>query len=1131
MRRFTYALTTTLLLGVDTVGLAAEEPRRLAALFVSRHELDLDFRKNIEKHGYATEWVRSDEVTADLLKQFNCVVLISLPDALPNGDIPPELEATGKMYRDYLAAGGGILGIFEQTLNQDSYAQSIAMNWFLNPLGVTVDNSGVVDQDPANLAVTRYMKIQLGWTNNFEQSPITTGVGGLYYQISPGRSVPSTNPLILNDPGWHPAVRAMKSAFTVLNDENANGHDPERRGRITEEPLIVAYSNGPGRRMVLYVHVPRLTFWGGYHTFLNIRPLEAERPHRSDGEHLFLNALDYVAKPSYDAGILGGFKLKPWGPLSKAERTKNIRRAPNWDEVQLPDAPKNDYLGLVGARTPNSTATNSIAEMCAAAEKAGYDFIVFADPLQFLDEEKFARTKAECRAQTTDSFLALPALEFFDSGGGQRMMIGHINFPLAEYITDDGKAIDQAFIYWFSERAPVHILLRADHSPAHPRMRKGYNSLAIYTYDHNGLIDDALAAYLHLQSQKHNLNPFAVHYVNSVDEVAAAAKTGFQTRVRADSNAELQRIMTPPNSWQYYRDPHPFYITEGPRLTYWAEINANPWCLTEPGFERWRTRARVESNKGLRTVAIHDSGQVYRQYTNPGTILDRTIDNYHSHQAFLTIFAEDTDGKRLISSTLWAMTMRMYYQQCGDRQNTLAGNYRWEEDTRYLGAIPAQYTGWASRVQPPFKDPDFAPYRRPYEGYERYSYNYGSNAIYLLEAVNMKNTGYRYLLRHCASRRAMIRASSDVQVEQAITESGYPEDVPLPTDKRPIQRQVPTRNATHHATITTFFQQYSYPTFNYVSGTVTLRRPVVPDPRVKIPITAMWGAMSPGEGGSFRQLVYTERGEQKTAEPAGQIVRLDKSDYFCRFPHMFSTVIVNLGAQPIYLDVGHSSDKHVAIAVGFRPQANLGTGQTLDYEVALVGLDLREAGDDSAAIVAKSLTDWGLTGAIPAFRPVATRGTVIRTEGILELAAADHAAVVSLDRTGLGQFLPLRVSGLAGNWQALYADLSARVFKPLRVLEGETYVVVEDLESANKTIFIGHPLICDPRLVVTLAGQGAAGVLVAQVHNPTVVAITSEWRINEDCGLPAAGGSLTLAPGATEIVTLGTSLSYSMLNR
>lgn len=76
----------------------------------------------------------------------------------------------------------------------------------------------------------------------------------------------------------------------------------------------------------------------------------------------------------------------------------------------LPEV-KTWHRGLVGARSPyTGNGGAPVAELATAAYEAGFDFLVFTDPLMDSTSETFSRLSEDCRSVTTAEFQAVPGV-------------------------------------------------------------------------------------------------------------------------------------------------------------------------------------------------------------------------------------------------------------------------------------------------------------------------------------------------------------------------------------------------------------------------------------------------------------------------------------------------------------------------------------------------------------------------------------------------------------------------------------------------------------------------------------------------------------------------------------------------
>ncbi|MCL1856772.1 MAG: hypothetical protein FWF84_03905, partial [Kiritimatiellaeota bacterium] len=171
----------------------------------------------------------------------------------------------------------------------------------------------------------------------------------------------------------------------------------------------------------------------------------------------------------------------------------------------------------------------------------------------------------------------------------------------------------------------------------------------------------------------------------------------------------------------------------------------------------------------------------------------------------------------------------------------------------------------------------------------------------------------------------------------------------------------------------------------------------------------------------------------------------------------------------------------------------------------------------------------GLDGA-PAYPVTVTRGTIRSQRIALELDADDGVVAFTIPRTRLSCPLPVMVHGLSENRQAFLIDRRTKKWRPLGVLDGTAYAVL-DTNAQAWDVAIGHPFMtvargqglgvsdgqppaashADLRLNLVPVGDNAWHL---ELHNPTDTPITATVTLSPCFDLfPWHPATLTLPPG------------------
>ena len=622
--------------------------------------------------------------------------------------------------RKFLEAGGGVfMAISGSDLVGDKYP---AWNALLAPYGAGTRREQVVDREH-DWQQPRWGR-SYAWTTNFLPSPVTRELTALWYPDHPlnGQGMKLANARLLLDEHWSPLVRTMPTggAYTLLTTGAPDFTHPTQ----TEPPLLAARAVGAGRLAVQ--SFPAFYNFSGGSTLMvdNVVLDHGDGQRRSDGAMLLLNLFRWLAEPAQAAGTLGGYRpetplpQKAWpGPPVTWQQWAWMRpRVPGMVETADQPAPSclHHFRGLLGAHTALSNGAGTVAEQCAAARDAGYDFIIFTEHLPEMTAEKYARLVAECRAAGTDKFLALPGLDMQVCPWGNAvapkwnyLVFGFDRFPEPRYLSADGAFFAREFDNWyFAQDAPgvaVHSL--SSRLPAEGKGLPGwfyafYNCFSLFTYRAGTLIDDAEGEFRRVTDNGAYLLPVVTHLCYSPDDIRRARRAPFQFYVNIpgaerESAADYRdRLYSVGANLRFghgmaggFRAPQPSFVSSGPMLEEYAMVGGYPFDL------QYNDRARlvlgVSSAAPLRAVTISDGERPYRRFAVQGRQARVAAEDYLSRYWHFVTGAEDANGGRLITSMLAGASYHIWARMCTDQQNIIAGAHLYFKGHSSLVRVPA----------------------------------------------------------------------------------------------------------------------------------------------------------------------------------------------------------------------------------------------------------------------------------------------------------------------------------------------------------------------------------------------------------------------------------------------------------
>jgi len=823
-------------------------------------------------------------------------------------------------------------------------------------------------------------------------------------------------------------------------------------------------------------------------------------------KRLFLNVVSWLAEPSRQEGRFGGY-VAPKGEVDY--RPMHERPIPlDWSKAAFRAPAHEDYLVLVGLQSSLTGGGASPEEMTRAAREAGYQVAIFTEPVAEMNSEQWRSLVEACRAATGEDLLALPGLRYQDPQGNSYLLFGTFDWPDEEWygkcFDAQGRVVDTYALYakvsgW--RHVAIHTLGKNPNPVLHQRH---YSCMAVMTYEGGRLVDDAYDDYLLLEENCYYPIPLAVHFVNSVEGVKQATE-GFQTRLWANSLAHARELLDGGKAGEsYFWNPKPTYLSSGPRLLDWQELNMNSWRATAPGTDRWMFRLAVEAEVPLTEVRVMDGTRLYRDFRPNSATFTHDQTGHHGKQQQFTVRARDARGGELIASHLKTHTMEHVFFICGDRQNSLGpGNWGYQP-------WPAQY-GTAPDVDiydlfPPHWDGGAAGFNSFCESFLRPAEG--------TDVAQEDNVGM------LASTKRTLLASRDCTITEEVGDGKFL-DRQAWGDCKPTPRLLPREFVTDRV------RKYHYRVAEdaaglmVVEGTARALRDV--SVRRDGPGLCLYSLSDHGsKGGELQYFAYTaadgRRQVRHTPEGLPYFAATGTAgpgDYFATFPR-------RLGAPAIFPLTPVSYTLYGApniFGMNFGPavpEGKVEAGDTWSYRFLFDCFTSRPGELNEAPERTRAM--YGLAGE-PAYSCQVKHGELVSQVCELRLRAADGGAVIELGQADLPGALPVVVEGLKEQWTAVVADGADARF--IGVFDGTGYAVA-DLRGKSLSLFVGHPVTCgDDRLFLELVDWSAErGAL--EVHNPTTEEVKTWVAVSPACPfLPQARVEVSVPPGTSQTVALG----------
>ncbi|MHB9023101.1 MAG: hypothetical protein ACYC7E_02860 [Armatimonadota bacterium] len=1107
----TFLLLIALLCISLTAVLAAQKP-----VIYFDMQPDSAFARELSAEGIQYEYTPPHQGawkgwTRDSLKHYNTIVLTEYPQ-VGTGGPTPEQQRYIELLRWYVEQGGGLL-LFGGN-NQDSGMCVRFQNELLKPYGAQVLREHVLDKE------TRYKgrSFTYGWTDRITPDPLTAGVTGLYYAMVNGWGGTSTTNPVQVDASWKVLVTAGKSAYTcALFDTKPM---PDTPATYAGAPPLLAVKQVGAGRIVLWPTLATTTVVDGYHYLwdsgLVLSGKVGERG--SQGWRLISNLFKYLVEPTLAAGVPDNYvpKLPPKRSLENEPGFKQI----DWDTATVPNELPQCYKTLIGARTRLSSGTGTVRDYAEAAKQHGYQVLVITEDLERMSEEKWKTLEKECRDASTADFRVIPGYKFFDENENQGVVFGDIGWVKKEWMSEKSPGRIKEISYWthgYAEWPPVAIITPT-RNPKRPWFLGTCHGYATFTYQNGKLIDESVSEYLELVKNRFDNFQLAVHLLDSPAQVAQAAAAGnMQTYVRAKSLALIVRHMSRGMhdiGWRF-----PVFVSNGPIIGEFQAYNFGTADLTLRGGERIRLRLAVSSAAPIREVKLTDGGALYRRFLTHELNFDRSWDFFHDRQHTFVADITDAQGRRAISWLRWTEAQEQYFGNCGDNWNIMPGG-KWSGSryltTRgfetYFSQAPSSWVWPAVLTQQDGKTQNIMP-ARP--------------AVH----VNIR----------MASRFASI---VDYEVDGAYP----PDETPNWNDFCNVGAITPLDTLRTRTRRIFYTPRPDHVQVELLEGRITPLKPLSLAPGHPVQCVRMTSnGLLPLDHLSISDVAKGDLVLRRSASLKGSQSwngTVMPGGYLSIWPHPGGAV----GAFALDADTEYKAWFYEN-AAGFSLHSGTGgvvwpAGKDMTYRF------LNVQGHRFAETESNEEMEWvkagfGLRGA-PQYRVTSKVGSIKATGFPLILTPEDGGFLGEFRRTRLPMDLPVKLEGLNEHWQAgvwyageqalyrpywnfdeynrivpeLKEDRMTDAVFPGPVFEGAGYFQV-DVEKADRTVFLGHFLVCGNREIFLQLLDTRPGKRAFEAHNPTDKDITTTVRPGKGFTLLGSfNRRLKVPAGSSVIITL-----------
>ncbi len=1112
LSRTRFPLVLALLTVVGAALAAPAVPPSPSLLFIGKPQIYMEaaYLEELQAHGFQVDAAPWDIITPDLMRRYNAVIITGYWREYSKGNVEQGIQEgfAGVVQRyiaEYMKAGGGVLvdlnsmGAYgEGRLGEvPDWLKQFDCNFWVEAI---TDPAREVLATPPSL---RRYSTKLAWTDDLAKHPITEGVKNLWYPTGWGGHEAFWSGPVDCGHQWTAIVRTGPQAKSA-------GTDTVWADMWRPQPLPGPYSLlsvrnvNNGRMAVLGVNSMWL-LWSPYHDALGqVVMKKGEQGKPSDWWKLLENTYRWLAEPSLQMGT-NGLQVAKYPPVA------GDTPAVAWDQQAFPEKPSHYYRGLVGAHTALSTGKGTVGDWAAAAEAAGWDFLVFTEDLAALNADKWAELKKQCQGATSDTFVAYPGIEYMNASNHRGFApLGYVDWFPADWLTDDGKRINtdrgwtpqkgwgatqhksgqiMMFLTW-----GMNGYLNYEKNPSPYWDYKLYNLFPIWSMERGEVVDSSIQDYLEVCQADHNPAAYAVNLMYDPAELATARAEGRpHLVVSADPDprapdkpglrATFDRMVVDDVPYGLgagcYRGWTGPVATQGPAMRwmfrggylwegvefprYWIERHAAPqekdWYM--PSWYRLKLRLDAESETGLQEITIYDGPEAIRRFDPKGQKQYTVeMDVAQAPTRHLVAVVTDNQGRQAVSREMWVEQQMILHNYCGDRVNIPGPIF-----SAMHGHPWKTFDGRDVEVRRFFTDmvsPDLLIERYLTDWVYKYEeltdtmswHNWAPH--YERDDYSFEQRGYLWYSRHGG------QVSYASHPSQAVYWDGFAavEEVKA--------KQLPPAK------------------LEVFESTMTLKKPYKLDAEGFLPPSAIvWEhKLVKGEDGALTIISPSRRNR---FDFLGDITEPTRGDL-----PSGSVVVCSAGGLPAGQSVKWTGE-HLGYAVSVKDG-------TVTVKVGVLPGELNQAGQQFTWRTEK-INRAALDVVKPTWFAVKIGTAQPAPLADLHLTAKDGVAQVDLKRAAFDtNSQGIVVDGVNGNWTAVYYEKPQGLIRPIGVWEGKAFAQLPGTKK-DVTITIGNLVRCDQPEVMIEALQltddagKPTGQWQVEAHNPTDQALTVNFQV------------------------------------
>lgn len=554
-------------------------------------------------------WGKADPVAS--LRQFNCIWLITEHE----DECPYGAEEVGGALKAYVEAGGGLVVCHSAGRYPEAPVDAFWRKVFL-PFGAEILHEEIADfstrfRDPA------VHQQEFFYAATKAVHPVTEGVPGLWLPMRGG--FPShcwSVPAVRYSPEWTPVLstsrtgksyrKNVRTNFVEWQDDNAGFY---REGA----PVAAVRTLGRGRIVFLAVHKDNCGWMYGIDRWPGVTEEGSMNGRDSKALRLVENALRWAAEPSLgDSSFTRGYRpVEPdEPPYRRIDAGPTPAETMRWPSP-APIVPKTPVQGVVGLHSTHSDGASSVAAYADEAKRLGLSFIVFTDDLADLSEERLLALRKDCATVSDASFYACPGVEFKDMTGLFWILYhDKVEFPKKDFLRDgrtyavmkDG-IVRQRNFYGHQNlyRGAILNTPRFAEAGMDSENLADFNGVVPKAYDVGRLVWNNETANKRIVANLHLVYPSSFTRVRRADDLAAAMRASVTCIDSVDGMREVTANKGA-NAWRA-AVRHSMYVRCGGDVA----IDACAFARV-PGTDIHQVTLAARSSAGLGEVLLDDDG-------------------------------------------------------------------------------------------------------------------------------------------------------------------------------------------------------------------------------------------------------------------------------------------------------------------------------------------------------------------------------------------------------------------------------------------------------------------------------------------------------------------------------------------